>query len=150
MAKDEHSHRSLCSDFEKRLVKKTYLVLADGIVNMKGVISGPLREFASGRTAVHPKGKSSLTTFRVKKRFKGATLLEVDLVTGRRHQIRAHLYNIGHPVMGDTVYGAKRPVGGASRLMLHAWRLKLPRLDSVLEAPLPEDFLEELKKLTPL
>ncbi len=88
----------------------------------------------------------------MRERFPGATLLEVEPVTGRRHQIRAHLYCEGHPVWGDPAYGRPRPVGGAPRLMLHSWAACLQgpagRLD--LRAEPPEDFrkvLEDLRSL---
>jgi tRNA pseudouridine32 synthase/23S rRNA pseudouridine746 synthase len=69
----------------------------------------------------------------------------VDLVTGRRHQIRVHLCALGHPVLGDPLYGRGRPVGGSRRLMLHALELVLPApFGLVLRAEPPEDFRREL------
>jgi 23S rRNA pseudouridine1911/1915/1917 synthase len=78
--------------------------------------------------AVVPDGRASTTGYRVRERFAGWTLLEVDLVTGRTHQIRVHLDAIGHPVAGDPVYGtgtSRRGPEGLGRLFLHAWRLEL-------------------------
>lgn len=141
-AKDPAAHRELCRKFEERTIAKTYLALAQGVVEADGEIAAPLREFGSGRTAVDPRGKASLTRYRVKERFPRATLLEIDLVTGRRHQIRAHLYSIGHPVCGDPLYGEDRPVSGASRLMLHS--LEAAFEDMRLRAEPPRDFLEVL------
>ncbi len=122
-ARDAEAHRSLSLQFERRETSKSYLVLVQGAVAAPGEVDRPLREFGSGRVAVDPRGKPALTRWRVLRRFPGATLLEVEPVTGRRHQIRVHLYSIGHPVMGDTRYGEPRPVGGAPRLMLHAHTL---------------------------
>ena len=78
--------------------------------------------------AVVPDGRPSITGYRVRERFDGWTLLELDLVTGRTHQIRVHLDAIGHPVAGDPVYGtgtSRRGPDGLDRLFLHAWRLEL-------------------------
>ena len=78
--------------------------------------------------AVVPDGRPSVTGYRVRERFAGWTLLELDLVTGRTHQIRVHLDAIGHPVAGDPVYGtgtSRRGPDGLDRLFLHAWRLEL-------------------------
>ena len=78
--------------------------------------------------AVVADGRPSTTGYRVRERFDGWTLLELDLVTGRTHQIRVHLDAIGHPVAGDPVYGgaiSRRGPDGLERLFLHAWRLEL-------------------------
>ena len=84
---------------------------------------------ARGASAWIPKGSEALTRYRRLERLQDADLLEVEPLTGRRHQIRVHCYAIGHPVLGDTRYGAVRPVGGAPRLMLHAAELRLPVTD---------------------
>jgi tRNA pseudouridine32 synthase/23S rRNA pseudouridine746 synthase len=142
-AKDADTHRHLNFQFEGRLVQKSYLVLAQGKVVTDGRVDQPLHTFGSGRMGIHPKGKSSQTHFKVREALKEATLLEVIPLTGRRHQIRVHLYSIGHPVMGDALYGKNRPVGGVARLMLHAWKLnfKMPgRKPLALEAAPPQDF----------
>jgi 23S rRNA pseudouridine1911/1915/1917 synthase len=103
--------------------------------------------------AVVPDGRASTTGYRVRERFRGWTLLELDLVTGRTHQIRVHLEAIGHPVAGDPVYGTgtsrkgPRVTGDAApleRLFLHAWRLQLtsPSGGQLIraEAPLPPEL----------
>ena len=90
-----------------------------------------------------PKGSEALTRYRRLERLQDADLLEVEPLTGRRHQIRVHCYAIGHPVLGDTRYGAVRPVGGAPRLMLHAAELTLPGADGEplrIRADPPADF----------
>jgi RluA family pseudouridine synthase len=141
-AKDAAAHRELCLLFEAGRVEKTYQALVLGTVSRNGSIDKPLREFGSGRTGVAEGGKHSCTVYKVVESLRGATLLAVEPRTGRRHQIRAHLYSIGHPVLGDKLYGKPVPVGGAARLMLHAHRLRLgwgrSRLE--LESPLPKDF----------
>jgi 23S rRNA-/tRNA-specific pseudouridylate synthase len=92
---------------------------------------------------VDPRGREAVTRCAVKERLRAVDLLEVTPITGRRHQIRVHLYSAGHPVLGDTRYGESRPVGGAPRLMLHAVELTLPDAEGgslVLRAEPPADF----------
>jgi len=126
-AKTAEAHRRLSQAFEGREVSKRYLAVVDGHVGRAtGTIDQPLRAFGSGRVGVDPKGSEAVTRFRRLERLHDADLLEVEPRSGRRHQIRVHCYAIGHPVLGDTRYGANRPVGGASRLMLHAVELRLP------------------------
>jgi tRNA pseudouridine32 synthase / 23S rRNA pseudouridine746 synthase len=143
-AKDAETHRRLSKQFEGREIAKTYLAVVRGDVAAGGVIDQPLRVFGSGRVGVDAaRGKPSLTRYRVKDNFAGVTLLEVSPETGRQHQIRVHLYWLGHPILGETRYGKDFPVGGAPRLLLHAWKLSIPRPDGealALEAPPPEDF----------
>jgi tRNA pseudouridine32 synthase / 23S rRNA pseudouridine746 synthase len=120
-------HRRLNGLFESRQVEKTYLAWVLGSPQREdGVVNAALREFGSGRTGVDPRGKPASTRWRVKRRAGEKTLLEVQPATGRRHQIRVHLYSLGHPVLGDRLYGESRPVGGAPRLMLHALELSFP------------------------
>jgi len=123
-AKNPKAHRFLSMQFENREVAKTYRVLAQGTLSEGGHVDQPLRAFGSGRMGVHPEGKPSSTEFAVREALNEATLLDVRPLTGRRHQIRVHLFFIGHPVMGDALYGKNRPVGGAPRLMLHAQSLE--------------------------
>lgn len=125
-AKDAQTHKALCAEFESRRADKTYLAAVKGAVTGEGRCDSPLKEFGSGRTAPSPDGKHSVTRWTVSRPLKGATLLKVTPLTGRRHQIRAHLCAVGHPLLGDPLYGpAPRPVGGAARLMLHALTLSL-------------------------
>ncbi len=165
-AKNPEFHRLLNRLFESRLVEKTYVALVHGIVDQKeGDIRAPLRRFGSGRVGVdYVKGKESLTHFRVIKRFKDYSLLFVFPRTGRSHQIRAHLYHIGHPVVGDPLYGApeiRRKVIAQGitncddsrksvRIMLHALSLKipLPTGKAFFKAFLDDDFRCILKTIT--
>jgi tRNA pseudouridine32 synthase/23S rRNA pseudouridine746 synthase len=147
-AKDAATHRHLSLQFENRQVRKSYWVLAQGNIETGGLIDQPLRVFGSGRMGIHPAGKSSQTEYRVLEKLSGATLLEVNPQTGRRHQIRVHLYSIGHPVMGDALYGKERPVGGCSRLMLHAMALDLKDVKGKpisLRADPPKEFMDSLR-----
>ena len=133
-AKDAPTHKELSQLWEGREVQKTYLAWVLGLMEKKeGLLDYPLKTFGSGRMGVDPKGKPSQTRYRVVKTEGKASLLEVELLTGRRHQIRVHLYHVGHPVLGDPLYGQERPVGGAPRLMLHAWRLRISQAGKDLQ-----------------
>jgi RluA family pseudouridine synthase len=128
-AKDEASHRDLCLQFERRQTGKTYLAAVQGVVAEDGSMDRPIREYGSGRMGVSSGGKPSLTRWHVLERFSAASLLEVAPATGRRHQIRVHLYAAGHPILGDRLYGRDRPVGGAPRLMLHGLEISFRSAD---------------------
>jgi 23S rRNA pseudouridine1911/1915/1917 synthase len=156
VARTDAAQHSLMAQLKARRIKKTYLALVLGEVSAEvGRIEAPIGRDPKHRTrmAVVPDGRDSTTGYRVRERFAGWTLLELDLVTGRTHQIRVHLDAIGHPVAGDPVYGTgtarkgPRPgPGGAplERLFLHAWRLQLtsPGDGHLIraEAPLPEEL----------
>jgi RluA family pseudouridine synthase len=144
-AKNAAAHRHLNGQFDRREVRKTYLALVDGVPSAnRGQINAPLREFGSGRTAVDPRrGKPSSTEWKVAERFDSATLLRVTPSTGRRHQIRAHLYHIGHPILGDLRYGDRARQEGTPRLMLHAQSLEISLISGervTVEAPPPPSF----------
>ena len=111
------------------------------------VLQPPMDVMDAGRMAVIADGRQSVTGYRVRERFPAWTLLEVDLVTGRTHQIRVHLAALGHPVAGDPVYGtgtARRGPDGLGRLFLHAWRIAFatPSTGDLvrLEAALPSEL----------
>jgi len=144
-AKHAEAHRRLNGQFDRREVRKAYLALVDGAPSSnRGQINAPLREFGSGRMGVDPKrGKPSTTEWKVAERFDGATLLRVSPATGRRHQIRAHLYHIGHPILGDLRYGDRARQERCPRLMLHALALEFALLSgepAIVEAPPPASF----------
>lgn len=144
-AKTADAHRELSRQFEQRLVAKRYVALVAGHVQARiGEMTQPLREFGSGRVGVDPKGREATTRWKLRERVREADLLEVEPLTGRRHQIRVHCYAIGHPILGDTRYGDQRPVGGAPRLMLHASELALAN-GLRLAADPPRDFAEVLE-----
>jgi 23S rRNA pseudouridine1911/1915/1917 synthase len=131
VAKHDAAQRSLMTQLKARRIRKTYLALVAGSVAAAvGRIEAPVGRDPKHRTrmAVVPDGRPSTTGYRVRERFPAWTLLELDLVTGRTHQIRVHLDAIGHPVAGDPVYGtgtSRRGPDGLDRLFLHAWRLEL-------------------------
>lgn len=143
LAKDPETHRRLCAAFEGRTAKKVYLAAVAGVLRGAGVVDAPLKEFGSGRVAPAPGGKPSRTRWTAERWWPRATLLRVEPETGRKHQIRAHLASLGHPILGDPRYGPPpRPVGGAPRLLLHALSLSVEGWS--FEAPPPPDFAAAL------
>ena len=151
-AKNAEAHRQLNGQFDRREVRKTYLALVDGVPSSnRGQINAPLREFGSGRMGVDPKrGKPATTDWKVAERFDGATLLRVSPATGRRHQIRVHLYHIGHPILGDLRYGDRARQEQYPRLMLHALTLEFVLLSGepvTVEAAPPPSFKAVLEGL---
>jgi 23S rRNA pseudouridine1911/1915/1917 synthase len=157
VAKNDAGQAALMAQLKARRVKKTYLALVQGAVQATaGRIEAPVGRDPANRMrmAVVSGGRPSVTGYRVRERFAGWTLLEVDLVTGRTHQIRVHLAALHHPVAGDAVYGtgtARRGPEGLGRLFLHAWRLAFVTPASgelvCLEAPLPADLETPLAAL---
>ena len=157
VARSDAAQASLQGQLKARRVKKTYLALAWGVVAAAaGRIEAPIGRDPSRRTrmAVTPGGRDSTTGYRVRERFAGWTLLELDLVTGRTHQIRVHLEAIGHPIAGDVLYGtgsSRRGPDGLARLFLHAWRLEFTSPSSGrlirAEAPLPGELESVLADL---
>ncbi|HYV20944.1 MAG TPA: RluA family pseudouridine synthase [Verrucomicrobiae bacterium] len=125
-AKNAAAHRHLNGEFEHRRARKTYAAVAEGrMAATDGKITAAIRPFGSGRMGVdRRRGKPCLTHYRVTGFAGGCTELLAHPVTGRRHQIRVHLYSLGHPVAGDRRYGEPPGEGStrvdAERLMLHA------------------------------
>jgi 23S rRNA pseudouridine1911/1915/1917 synthase len=162
VAKNEQTLVALQKAFKTRAVQKTYLALVHGSPPAEGRI-----ETLYGRHPIHRQkftgrvkdGKQAITLFRVLESFDGAALVEVDLLTGRTHQIRVHLSEAGHPLLCDALYGAGRKAKGLAaeaqerlgRQALHAWRLAFahPRTGKALdlEAPIPEDLAAALTLL---
>jgi RluA family pseudouridine synthase len=142
-AKDAASHKELSRHWEEGLVHKTYLALVSGRLERSGLLDFPIKSYGSGRMGVGLGGKPSQTRYNVIRLMETSTLLEVEPLTGRRHQIRVHLYHAGFPILGDPLYGQPRPVGGYSRLMLHALKLELPRPEGPLQltAEAPPEFI---------
>jgi 23S rRNA pseudouridine1911/1915/1917 synthase len=157
VAKHDAAQAGLMAQLKARRVKKTYLALVLGSVAANaGRIEAPIGRDAKHRTrmAVVSDGRPAVTGYRVRERLAGWTLLELDLVTGRTHQIRVHLEAIGHPVAGDPVYGtgtSRRGPEGLARMFLHAWRLELasPSDGHLIRAtaPLPPELEAVLERL---
>jgi RluA family pseudouridine synthase len=148
-AKNESTHKELNKQFAERRVHKTYLALVHGEVRKEhGKINKPIREFGSGRMGVdEKKGKPSKTVYKVVQRFPSVTLLELNPTTGRRHQLRVHLYYIGHAIVGDIRYGDKSHQENFPRLMLHAKSLTvtIKGKEYTFTAGLPDSFSKYLQ-----
>jgi 23S rRNA pseudouridine1911/1915/1917 synthase len=166
VAKNDESHRKLASQFAKRLVKKTYIALVHGWMKQdRGTISSRISRDRIRRTRMttrRPGGREAITHYTVQRRidskFGKFTLLELRIDTGRTHQIRVHLASLGHPVVGDTLYGAPRELrtrnGEAAALprnFLHAAALQFhhPRTGTALSlsSPLPEELSQFLSRV---
>jgi len=152
-AKTPEAHRQLNLMFEHRQVHKTYMALVHGeITGQRGVIDKPLRCFGSGRMGEDAdKGKPCVTEFTVEERLTGYTRVKVSPLTGRKHQIRAHFFGIGHPIVGDTLYGDKSLQKTFPRLMLHALSIRLVLApvgqDVAVTSEIPISFSEVLRSI---
>lgn len=150
VARNDAAQVSLQAQLKARRVRKTYLALVGGVVNAQvGRIEKPIGRDPRNRMrqAVTAQGKPATTGYSVRERFAEWTMLDLDLITGRTHQIRVHLTSIGHPVAGDPVYATgavRRGPDGLERLFLHAWKLEFVSPGSGrlvrCEAPLPDEL----------
>jgi 23S rRNA pseudouridine1911/1915/1917 synthase len=174
-AKDEATHQHLSIAFEERKVEKYYLGIVSGVISLKkDTIDAPIAENQSRRGVmiIHKRGKEAVTDYEVLEEFGKFSLVQFRIHTGRTHQIRVHMQNIGHPIVCDELYGDGKPVLISSfkyryklskneeeerpilaRLGLHAQRLKLTGADGTvhdLQAEMPKDMralLQQLRKL---
>jgi 23S rRNA pseudouridine1911/1915/1917 synthase len=147
VAKNDRAHQGLSKQFAEREVLKVYLALVAGHLKKKsGVIEAEI-----GRHPVHRKkmsvvttgrGRHSITDYRVLRELPAASLVECTLHTGRTHQIRVHLKHLGHPLLGDELYGKR---SGYARQMLHAWKLGFTHPGTgqwmAFQAAIPQDFI---------
>src|SRR5437764_2839223 len=157
VAKNDSTHRDLSKQFAARTMQKIYLVLVAGIPRK----SSGMIDKAIARHPVHRQrmsiarrqGRAAKTEYRVLRSGSGMSFLECTLHSGRTHQIRVHLHHLGHPVLGDKLYGCKH-TGTFPLQMLHAWKLAFrhPRTGEVMkfEAPIPPDFAEAMRPLPSL
>ncbi|MEF2957435.1 MAG: RluA family pseudouridine synthase [Oscillospiraceae bacterium] len=153
-AKNDAAHLALSAQLKDHSLSRTYECLVTG--NMKqdsGTVDAPIGRSSADRKkmAVVPTGRRAVTHWEVVARYPGVTHLRCRLETGRTHQIRVHMAYIGHPILGDTVYGAKKPVPGLTGQCLHAVGLRFihPRTGEPVElhCPLPPEFTAMLQKL---
>ena len=158
VAKNDTAHLSLSKQIEEKSCKRTYYALLEGNLKTdKGTVTTYIGRDPKDRVkmaVVDPdKGKLAVTDYTVVKRYKeGFTLCRFDLHTGRTHQIRVHAKHLGHPVVGDPVYGIKKQKFNLNGQLLHAARLELTHPTTgermTFEAPLPDYFTNVLEKLT--
>ncbi len=161
VAKNDETHLALSGQFAKRNVEKIYHAIVCGeLVNASGRIEAPIARHPNQRKkmAVRDEGRESRTSFRLLQRLNEASFVEVELHTGRTHQIRVHFQHIGHPVLGDTTYGKRQSARvteltgyTAPRQLLHSRSLLFthPRTgrEVACQAPWPDDFRDALQAL---
>jgi 23S rRNA pseudouridine1911/1915/1917 synthase len=157
VAKTLESQASLVRQLQARSVKRDYLAVVHGTPPQSGTVTAPIGRHPTARTrmAVVAAGRAAVTHYRVLRRGDGWSLVECSLETGRTHQIRVHMHSIGHPLLGDPVYGGRAQrrthAVAISRQALHAARLELthPATGARLrwESPLPADLAQLLATL---
>jgi 23S rRNA pseudouridine1911/1915/1917 synthase len=154
VAKTADMHRFLQGELRERRIKRTYLALVVGRLEAAtGTIDAPIGRdpFRATRMTVTADGRPSRTHFRRLAEWDDVTLVEVNLETGRTHQIRVHFTSIDHSIVGDTVYGTRSPdAADPGRTWLHAARIEFPRRGRMVgaaEAPLPQDLRLSLERL---
>lgn len=154
VAKNDKAHVNMSEQIKKHEVKKTYIALVRGVIKEnEATIDMPIGRSNSDRKkmAINKNGKNAITHIKVLKRYNKYTLLEVNIETGRTHQIRVHLSHIGYPIIGDYIYSNGKNEFGIIGQCLHASSLEFKHPitgeDMKLEAQIPEYFKEILIKL---
>jgi len=158
VARNDAAHRRLALQFSSRKVEKVYLALVHGVMRSDhGRIERPIARDPVRRTRMTARlasGRPAWSEWRVLQRFAAFTFVEVRIGTGRTHQIRVHLSSIGHPVVGDTLYGAPAHIEGRpalGRYFLHAHRIRFQQPSNgeeiVIESPLPADLAQWMAEL---
>ena len=153
IAKDDETHQLLAKQFKERSVKRKYIALVQDVMQLdRGIIDVPIGRSQTDRKKMdvdYLSKKDALTYYEVLEKFKNATLLELNLKTGRTHQARIHLKYIGHPIIGDKQYGVRKD---APRQMLHAKTLGFihPKKEKYVEfnSPMPEDMKRFINRLS--
>ncbi|MDY3281165.1 RluA family pseudouridine synthase [Dysosmobacter sp.] len=153
-AKNDFAHQGLAAQLADHTLSRTYECIVVGNLRAdSGTVDAPIGRHPADRKkmAVVANGRRAVTHWEVIARYPGHTHVRCRLETGRTHQIRVHMAHIGHPILGDTVYGAKKPVPGLQGQCLHAVALRFihPRTGEAVEVtcPLPEEFQNQLRKL---
>ena len=143
----------LAAQLQDHTLARTYRCIVTGNLREDaGTVNAPIGRCPADRKkmAVVAGGRNAVTHWQVLERYPGAAYVECRLETGRTHQIRVHMAYIGHPILGDTVYGSKKPVPGLNGQCLHAVGLRFlhPRTGAPVEltCPLPEEFQRQLEK----
>lgn len=153
-AKNDFAHQKLAAQLSDHTLARTYqCVVVGNLKEDSGTVNAPIGRCPADRKkmAVAAGGRRAVTHWEVITRYPGFTHVRCHLETGRTHQIRVHMAYLGHPILGDTVYGAKKPVPGLQGQCLHAAGLRFvhPRTGEIVEltCPLPEEFEGILRKL---
>ena len=153
-AKNDAAHQYLSAQLADHTLARTYECIVVGSLREdRGTVDAPIARHPADRKrmAVVAGGREAVTHWEVIARYPGYTHVRCRLETGRTHQIRVHMAYIGHPILGDTVYGAKKEVPGLTGQCLHAVGLRFlhPRTHEVMElsCPLPEEFTRMLQKI---
>ena len=154
IAKTNSAHQNLSEQFKNRTCVKIYRALAWGrFKETQGTITANLARSAKNRKriSVTPQGRSAVTTYEVLEQFAGCAYIQCGLMTGRTHQIRVHMAHIGHPLLGDPIYGTSLDKSGFKGQALHSYYLEITHPDTnermSFTAPLPQDMLNMLQKL---
>ena len=152
-AKNDAAHQYLSAQLADHTLARTYECIVVGALREdRGTVDAPIARHPTGRKRMAVVGgREAVTHWEVIARYPGYTHVRCRLETGRTHQIRVHMAYIGHPILGDTVYGAKKEVPGLTGQCLHAVGLRFlhPRTHEVVElsCPLPEEFTRMLQKI---
>ena len=153
-AKNDYAHQFLSAQLADHTLARTYeCIVVGNLREDRGTVDAPIARDSRDRKcmAVVNGGRRAVTHWEVLARYPGYTHLRCRLETGRTHQIRVHMAHLGHPILGDTVYGAKKPVPGLTGQCLHAVGLQFvhPRTKELvsLSCPLPEEFTAMLRKI---
>jgi len=153
-AKNDFAHQKLAAQLQDHTLARTYeCVVIGNLREDSGAVDAPIGRCPTDRKrmAVAQGGRRAVTHWEVIARYPGYTHLRCRLETGRTHQIRVHMAHLGHPILGDTVYGAKKPVPGLRGQCLHAVGLRFlhPRTGEAVElsCPLPEEFQAALRRI---
>ena len=154
VAKNDNAHNSLAMQLKDHSMTRSYLALVEGIIkDDEGCVDQPIGRHTTDRIkmAVVQNGKKAVTHYKVIERFENYTLVECNLETGRTHQIRVHMAKIGHPLVGDLIYGFKKQRFNLKGQVLHAKRLGFihPSTNEYIEfvSPLPDYFEKLIIKL---
>ena len=154
VAKNDMAHINISNQIKNRETKKIYVALVKGVINEnEATINMPIGRSKKDRKkmAVTQDGREAITHFKVLKRYKNYTLIEIKIDTGRTHQIRVHMSEIGHPIVGDYVYSNGKNVFDVQGQMLHSKQIEFrhPKTGNLMkiEAPLPEYFEDIIKEL---
>ncbi|MEL7649282.1 MAG: RluA family pseudouridine synthase [Sedimentibacter sp.] len=145
IAKNPYAHNELANQMKSNTVDKYYYAIAEGIIREdEGTINAPIARLNPEdiTRVVDPSGKECITHFKVEKRLDNMTLVRLRLETGRTHQIRVHLKHIGHPILGDTLYGNESNLIDRQALHCHEMKFRQPLTgeEITVTCPLPEDM----------